>query len=168
VPQQHSLTAGVPTTVREVVSSGRLARSRPWRRQGAADGAAVAAAIATLDLAGREASLVAELSGGQQRRVLVARALASEAQLLILDEPTAGVDAENQEALAGAMARLATAGITIVLVAHELGPAAPVITRMVALQDGRITYDGPPTEGHHGHDHHHVASPTTDPFGMGS
>jgi zinc transport system ATP-binding protein len=78
------------------------------------------------------------------------------------------VDAENQGSLAEAMARLAGSGITIVLVAHELGPAAPVITRVVALQAGQVAYDGPPTEGHHGHDHHHVSSTSTDPFGMGS
>jgi zinc transport system ATP-binding protein len=169
VPQQHTLTAGVPTTVHEVVSSGRLSRSRPWRRATTADREAVGAAIAALGLADHERSLVADLSGGQQRRVLVARALASDAQLLILDEPTAGVDLENQEALAQAMGRLAAASITIVLVAHDLGPAAPVITRVVTLEDGRIVYDGPPSAGHHGHDHHHVEEPAaSNPFGIGS
>lgn len=170
VPQRHTLAAGVPATVREVVASGRLARSRPWRRTTAADRDAIDAAIAAVDLAGRERSLVATLSGGQQRRVLVARALASDAELLLLDEPTAGVDADNQQALADTMTRLAAAGTTIVLVAHELGPAAPVIGRVVVLQGGRIAYDGPPTDGHSDpHDHHHLhPEPGSDPFGIGS
>lgn len=159
VPQRHTLAAGVPATVTEVVAAGRLAQRAPWRRATATDRARVREAIDLVGLGGRDRDLVSELSGGQQRRVLIARALAGDAELLLLDEPTAGVDAENQVVLADTMARLVEGGTTIVLVAHELGPAADVVTRSIVVSAGRITYDGPPLEGHlhdHGTDHHHL------------
>lgn len=169
VPQRHTLATGIPATVREVVSSGRLSRSLPWRRDTPEGRAMVSAAIERVGLAGHERALVGELSGGQQRRVLVARALASDAELLILDEPGAGVDAENQQALATTMQRLAEAGTTILLVAHELGPAAPIITRVVLMQAGRVAYDGPPRDRDvHDPDHHHLeAPPLSSRFGLG-
>jgi len=114
----------------------------------------VDAALDTVELGDLAARPVAQLSGGQQRRVTIARALAAEPDLLILDEPTAGVDAENQVRLADTLARAAAGGTTIVLVAHELGPAAPLIARVVVLRDGGIAYDGPADRG--AHDHHHA------------
>ena len=169
VPQRDTLARGIPATVREVVASGRLSRSRPWKRATAADQAKVGEAIAVVGLAGRERTLVTELSGGQQRRVLVARALAGDAELLILDEPTAGVDAENQQALADTMATLAAAGTTILLVAHELGPAADIVSRVLVVSAGRIAYDGPPRQVDvHGSDHHHLeAADVPNRFGLG-
>ena len=159
VPQRHTVAGGIPATVSEVVASGRLPRLRPWRRSDAHDRDQVRGAIATVGLAGRERDPVATLSGGQQRRVLIARALAAESELLILDEPTAGVDAEHQQILADTMAELIGAGSTIVLVTHELGPAAAVVTRAVLLRGGRVAYDGrpdgPSVQGH-GDDHHHI------------
>ena len=157
VPQRHTLAAGIPATVTEVVRSGRLAGTRPWRPLGEVDRAKVRAAIDLLGLGEKHRSVVAELSGGQQRRVLVARALAGEAEMLVLDEPTAGVDAETQQALAETMAKLAALGTTILLVAHELGPAASIVTRAVVMAAGQITYDGPPRPADtHGFDHHHL------------
>jgi zinc transport system ATP-binding protein len=169
VPQRDTLARGIPATVQEVVASGRLSRSRPWRRTTATDHAKVRAAIGVVGLGGRDRALVTELSGGQQRRVLVARALAGDAELLILDEPTAGVDAENQQALADTMATLAAAGTTILLVAHELGPAASIVTRVLVVSAGHLAYDGPPrSQDVHGSDHHHLAA-SEEPgrFGLG-
>jgi zinc transport system ATP-binding protein len=158
VPQRDTLARGIPATVREVVASGRLAHSRPWRRTSAAGHARIHDAIAVVGLEGRERTLVTELSGGQQRRVLVARALAGDAELLILDEPTAGVDAENQQVLADTMATLAAAGTTILLVAHELGPAASIVSRVLLMSAGHLAYDGEPRQQDtHGSDHHHLA-----------
>ncbi len=166
VPQRQTVTGGVPSTVREVVTSGRLTRVRPFRPFRAADRAAVSRAIEAVGLADRTGEPIATLSGGQQRRALIARALASEPDLLVLDEPTAGVDAANQQALARTLGDLAAAGTTILLITHELGPAAPVITRTLALRDGRIVYDGPAQGAPDEHDDHwhHVHG---DPPGRG-
>jgi zinc transport system ATP-binding protein len=96
---------------------------------------------------------VQKLSGGQQRRVLIARALATRPELLILDEPTAGVDRSNQEALARTLSELASKGTTIVLITHELGPVEPLISRAVVMSDGRVAYDGPVLDHQFHHDH---------------
>ncbi|TYP87543.1 metal ABC transporter ATP-binding protein [Blastococcus xanthinilyticus] len=158
VPQRHTVTGAVPATVREVVGVGRLARRGLLGRPTAADRAAVAEAIAAVGLGDRERDPVASLSGGQQRRVLVARALAAEPELLIMDEPTAGVDAANQETLARVLAEVSAAGTTLLVVTHEAGPLAGVLTRAVVVDHGRIRYDGPlaeagPLAGDAGHHH---------------
>lgn len=145
VPQRHSLGGTVPSTVREVVSSGRLARRPWWARQGADDRAAVDQALETVGLADRDREDVARLSGGQQRRVLIARALSARPDVLVMDEPTAGVDAANQVALADTLRRLAATGVTLVVVTHEVGPLAGTITRAVVMQRGHVVYDGPLT-----------------------
>lgn len=143
VPQRHTISGAVPATVREVVGVGRLARLGLLRRPGRADRAAVADAVASVGLADRLDDPVASLSGGQQRRVLVARALAAEPELLIMDEPTAGVDAANQEALAAVLARVTAGGTTLVVVTHEAAPLAGVLHRAVVVDHGRLAYDGP-------------------------
>ena len=143
VPQRHTVSGAVPATVREVVGVGRLARLGLFRRPGAADRAAVADAVAAVGLSDRLRDPVASLSGGQQRRVLVARALAAEPDLLIMDEPTAGVDAANQQALAAVLAEVSARGTTLVVVTHEIGPMAGVLGRAVVVDHGRIRYDGP-------------------------
>ncbi|WP_435747132.1 metal ABC transporter ATP-binding protein [Nocardioides sp. SYSU DS0663] len=155
VPQRASAAGGVPASVSEVVASGRLTRRRLLRPASRADRAAVASALEIVGLADRARDSVATLSGGQQQRVLIARALAGEPDLLLLDEPTAGVDLPNQEALADALATLSRSGSTIVLVTHELGPLAPLVDRTVVLRDGRVAYDGPPLAVGDAHGHHH-------------
>jgi zinc transport system ATP-binding protein len=131
-----------------------------------ADRQAVEDAIAAVGLADRAGTPVATLSGGQQRRALVARALAGWAEVLFLDEPLAGVDRSSRQALAGIMAGLVDAGTTIVVVLHELGPLAPLITRVARLEAGEIVSDGPPEPmpaealGHGDEDPHPVSEPT--------
>jgi zinc transport system ATP-binding protein len=175
VPQRHTIVGGVPATVTEVVASGRLPLRRPFAPARAADRAAVRVALATVGLTDQARSSVAELSGGQQRRVLIARALAADPDVLVMDEPTAGVDATTQRLLAGTLADLTGAGRTLLLVAHELGPLEPLIGRVVVLRDGRITYDGPPVPGGEGayhqhdptaHDHHHLSQHPGPPVGV--
>ncbi len=163
VPQRPSAASGVPTSVWEVVASGRLTRRRLFRPLSQADRAAIDHALDVVGLAERRHERVTALSGGQQQRVLIARALAGEPDLFVLDEPTAGVDLPSQQALADALARLKADGATVVLVAHELGPLAPLVDRAVVLRDGRVSYDGPPLADHEVHDpsygephtHHH-------------
>ncbi|HCT77299.1 MAG TPA: ABC transporter [Micromonosporaceae bacterium] len=168
VPQRLGAGSGVPATVREVVAAGRLARRGFPRPPSAADRSAVVQAVASVGLADRLNDPVSTLSGGQQQRTLIARALAGEPELLVLDEPTAGVDSASQEAFAGALRKFVHSGGTVLLVAHELGPLQPVITRAVVVHDGKIAHDGPVPQpaGHHadpGHDHVHPHAPTDEP-----
>jgi zinc transport system ATP-binding protein len=158
VPQRTTAAGPIPVTVTELVRSGRLARKGLVRRRSQADNAAVASAIAAVGLQDLARRPVADLSGGQQRRALVARALAGGAQVLLLDEPLAGVDQANQAAVADALAELIDGGVTIIVVLHELGPLEPLVTRAVCLDGGAIVFDGPLAEApphllHLGHDH---------------
>lgn len=164
VPQRATAAAGVPASVTEVVASGRLSRQRLLQPTRRTDRDAVRQALATVGLSDRARDNVSTLSGGQQQRVLIARALAGEPELFILDEPTAGVDAANQRALAETLELLVARGATVILVAHELGPIAPLITRSVVMRDGRIVRDGPPdtTDAEHDHGHHHHLDPVDD------
>jgi zinc transport system ATP-binding protein len=165
VPQRHTVSGAMPATVREVVGVGRLPRLGLLRRPGARDRAAVAEAVDAVGLADRLSDPVASLSGGQQRRVLVARALAAEPELLVMDEPTAGVDAASQAALAAVLARVSAAGTTLVVVTHETGPLAGVLRRAVVVDSGRLTYDGPLAGAGAltGPDCHHPDEPTGPP-----
>jgi zinc transport system ATP-binding protein len=170
VPQRAGAASGVPASVREVVTSGRLGRRRLLRPLSRADRRGVDDALEVVGLADRASESVATLSGGQQQRVLIARALAGEPDVFFLDEPTAGVDLPNQHALADSLATLKERGATVVLVAHELGPMAPLVERAVVMAHGEVCHDGAPldegaTDVHHHpplrrHDHTpHVGSP---------
>lgn len=171
VPQRHGAGSGVPASVWEVVASGRLTHRRLLRPLTRADRAAIDEAISVVGLSARRSVGVATLSGGQQQRTLIARALASRPELLFLDEPTAGVDLPNQEVLAQTLELLSRRGVTIVLVAHELGSMEPLIDRSVVLRGGRVVYDGPPLADHEvhspflgeAHTHQHHPLPTTPP-----
>ena len=161
VPQRHTVGGVVPSTVEEVVSSGRLGHRSWYARANARDRQVVAEAIGTVGLADHRRVPVANLSGGQQRRVLIARALASEPEVLVMDEPTAGVDAESQVNLVATLGRLVAAGLTLVIVTHEVRPLRPLLTRVVTMADGRIVRDQPARElapdepGPHEHDAGH-------------
>lgn len=165
VPQRASAVSGVPTSVWETVASGRLTRRKLLRPLLPRDRRAIREALEVVGLEDRIRDGISTLSGGQQQRVLIARALAGEPELFFLDEPNAGVDLPNQQALATALATLKERGATVVLVAHELGPMAPLVDRAVVMRDGRIAYDGLPLADHevHGplfsdaasHHHHH-------------
>ncbi|MGW7548474.1 metal ABC transporter ATP-binding protein [Streptomyces sp. NPDC054770] len=159
VPQRTTAEGGVPATVTEIVSSGRLSRARfgLFRK---ADHAAVRHALELVGMADRAKDSVTALSGGQHQRVLIARALVCEPELLIMDEPMAGVDLASQEILAATLREQVAQGTTVLLVLHELGPLEPLIDRAVVLRDGCVLHDGPPPQavGQHalpGHDHVH-------------
>ena len=153
VPQRSTIAQGIPATVTEIVAAGRLSRRRPFLPARAADRKAVTDALELVGLGDRANHQVSTLSGGQQQRVLIARTLAGQPDLLVLDEPNAGVDLVSQQAIANTLEASAQAGATIVVVLHELGAFAPFIHRAVVLREGRITYDGAP-DGVHAHDPH--------------
>lgn len=143
VPQRTTAAGGVPATIREVVSSGRLSRTK-LGLPGRADRAAVDRAIELVGLSDRAKDSVNALSGGQHQRVLIARALASEPEVLIMDEPMAGVDLASQEILASTLREQVAGGATVLLVLHELGALEPLIDRAIVLRDGCVMHDGPP------------------------
>jgi zinc transport system ATP-binding protein len=168
VPQRLGAGSGVPATVGEVVASGRLARRGIFRPSGSADRAAVHEALSDVGLLDRIGDPVSTLSGGQQQRTLIARALAGKPDLLVLDDPTAGVDAGSQQAFADSLGRFGARGGTILLVAHELGPLRPLIDRAVVVHEGRIAHQValPEPAGHHAdpdHDHVHPHAEQVEP-----
>ncbi|MEW2255066.1 metal ABC transporter ATP-binding protein [Streptomyces sp. NPDC047869] len=172
VPQRTTAAGGVPATVSEIVSSGRLSRTRFGLFRGA-DREAVRRALELVGMADRAGDSVNALSGGQHQRVLIARALVAEPELLIMDEPMAGVDLASQEVLAATLREQVSRGTTVLLVLHELGPLEPLIDRAVVLRDGCVLHDGPPPKalGQHalpGHDHVHPHAPAgTEPIRTG-
>jgi zinc transport system ATP-binding protein len=129
--------------VKEIVAAGRLARRRHFRPLSRADRDAVRNATALVGLSEQLNADIAALSGGQQQRVLIARALAGQPDLLVLDEPTSGVDLEHQRGLAEVLAQLLSAGTSVLVVLHEVGPLRSLIDRAVVLTDGRVAHDGP-------------------------
>ena len=161
VPQRHTLSAAIKATVEEIVAIGRVAHHpvwAPWRQYRRSERRVIRDAIDVVGLSSQRTHDVATLSGGQQRRVLIARALASSPELFLLDEPTAGVDVGNQQVLADVLARLVASGATMIIVTHELAALRDIVTRAVVVRDGEITYDGPPealSDADHAHDHHH-------------
>jgi len=160
LPQRARLIGEAPVTVREVVSTGRLAPAGIWGPLRRTDREAVARAIETVGLSDRADSPLRTLSGGMQQRALIAKALASEPTLLVLDEPTTGVDAESQESLGALLEELREElGVTILYVSHEFGAVEHVVDRIVLVRGG-IVYDGPPSglpgvwhDPSHQHDH---------------
>jgi zinc transport system ATP-binding protein len=159
VPQRVGAASGVPATVREVVAAGRLARRGFLRPSSRTDTRAVDSALAAVGLSSVAQRPVSILSGGQQQRALIARALAGKPELLVMDEPIAGVDAGSQVALAEALGQFTAQGGTAIVVLHELGPLESLITRSVVLHNGTVVHDGPaptPTAEHSRADHVHI------------
>jgi len=142
--QRAQLMIDAPATVREVVSAGRLAAGGllgPLRRR---DRAIVDEAIERVRLGDVASRPLRRLSGGQQQRAFIAKALAGEPSLLVLDEPTTGVDAEAQEALAELLDRLhRELSVTVLYVSHEFGAIERYVERLVLVRGG-IVFDGPP------------------------
>ena len=140
--QRAQLGVQAPATVREIVAAGRSPLN-PFGRLGAADREAIEGAIERVGLAPFANRRLTRLSGGQQQRAFIAKALVADPRLLALDEPTAGVDVEAQEALAELLARLhSELGVTILYVSHEFGAIEHVVERLVLVRE-RIVFYGP-------------------------
>jgi zinc transport system ATP-binding protein len=146
VPQRPSLMSEVPATVEEIVAAGRLQRRGWWRGVSPSDRDAVAHAIDSVGLGELATRPLHELSIGQQQRAFIARAFAGEPELLVLDEPIAGVDAESQRRFRDSLVHLIRHhGAGVLLVSHELAAVADVIDRVVVLKR-RVVFDGTPVE----------------------
>ena len=132
--------------VREFVLGGRYAHLPAFGRARTRDREAVDAALAACDAADLGERLLTRLSGGQRQRVLIARALAQEAPVLLVDEPTNSLDPEHQLTIFELLAQQTCEGRAVVVVTHDLNLASQFATRLVLVQAGRIAADGPPAE----------------------
>ncbi|MFD5780417.1 anchored repeat-type ABC transporter ATP-binding subunit [Streptomyces sp. NPDC126933] len=143
VPQRHEFAWDFPIDVAGAVLSGRT-RSIGWlRRVRPADRAAVDEALDMVGLGDLRRRPIGELSGGQRQRVLVARGLASEPRLLLLDEPFTGVDIPTQELLNQLFHRLAAEGRGLLMTTHDLAAAARTCTRVALLNRTVVAEGGP-------------------------
>lgn len=145
VPQADDLDRDFPVSVEDVVLTGRYHLMGPLRRPGPRDRAVVAQALARVglaDLAGRQ---IGRLSGGQRQRVLLARALAQEARLLLLDEPFTGVDAGSEAAVTAVLRDLVAEGASLVVSTHDLSMLPALCARSVLLHR-RVLAHGPTAE----------------------
>ncbi|GID29791.1 metal ABC transporter ATP-binding protein [Paractinoplanes brasiliensis] len=145
VPQTDTLDADFPVSVRQVVMMGRYRAIGWWRPAGTADRRAVAEALDRVGLADRAGHRFGTLSGGQRQRVLLARAIAAEPRLLLLDEPFNGVDVVSQEAITRVLRELSDGGTALVLSTHDLGVARDLADQ-VSLLNGRQWAVGKPAD----------------------
>ncbi len=142
VPQAEAVDWQFPVTVEEVVMMGRVPRIGILRRPAAADHAAVAAALETVNMTEARQRQIGALSGGQRRRVFLARAIASDPDVYLLDEPVTGVDATTQEDLMDVLEAEARSGKTVVATTHDLACAAQRFQQAVLI-NRRIVAAGP-------------------------
>jgi manganese/zinc/iron transport system ATP- binding protein len=133
VPQAEAVDWGFPVAAGDVVMMGRYPRLGPLRRPARRDYTAVAAALEQVGMADHARRQIGALSGGQRRRVFLARALASEPDLYLLDEPVTGVDASTQEDLMAILDGEARAGKTVIASTHDLASAAEHFRSIVAV-----------------------------------
>jgi len=139
VPQRGVLDEMYPLTGRDIVMMSRAAVCGPLQWPGAADRQVVQAALEQVGAGELADRPFRALSGGQKQRLLIARALASESRLLVLDEPTDGMDLEGQRSILDLIARLrAESGITVVYVTHRLNELANVVQRLLLLHAGQV------------------------------
>jgi iron complex transport system ATP-binding protein len=145
VPQEPSTPPWM--TVAEYVLLGRTPHLGPLAKEGARDREAAARSLARLDLLPFADRHLGTLSGGEKQRVVVARALAQEARIVLLDEPTAALDIGHQQQALELLDGLRTeTGLTLVAAMHDLTLAAQYADRMLLLDAGRVVADGSPTE----------------------
>jgi zinc transport system ATP-binding protein len=154
VPQKpEASNPHFPATIEEVVMLGRAARIGPLRWARRADREAVTRALELVGMEGLRHKMIGQLSGGQQQRVYIARALAAEPDLLILDEPTAGVDAESQARFYSLLHSLnRDLGVALIFVSHDIGPLKHMLDT-VACVDRTLCYYGPPEGFSHAPSH---------------
>ena len=135
-----------PVTVETLIALGRLPHLGTGQRPGPADQAAIDSAIDRMGLEGFRTRIATQLSGGEQARVLIARALAQATPVLMVDEPAAGLDPAHQIGLMDTLATEARGGRMVIASMHDLGLAVRYCTRLVVLWRGGIAADGPPEQ----------------------
>lgn len=137
VPQRAAIPPRLPVTVRDVVAVGVWGRLGPWRRMDGEARTVVARSLERLDVTRLASSPFASLSGGQQQRALLAQGLARQADLLLLDEPTTGLDAESSRRIRSVLREEADRGVAVVCVSHD-SALLDAADRVVRLEAGRV------------------------------
>ena len=145
VPQLETIDWNFPVTVTEVVMMGRTMGNPllPWHRR--ADRQLATEMMESLGIAHLGKRHIRELSGGQQQRVFLARALVSSPELLLLDEPTSGVDIKTRDDVVHLLHELNHQGVTIIMTTHEINAVAVHLPYVVCL-NGEVVAEGPPSE----------------------
>jgi manganese/iron transport system ATP-binding protein len=148
VPQRTQVDWNFPVSVEDVVMMGRVRQIGLLRRPGESDWAAARAGLEQVGATHLADKRIGELSGGQQQRVFLARALAQEAELLLLDEPLNGLDAPSQEAILNILDDLRRGGVTVLLSTHDLDLAAGRFDRLMLLNRRVVAFEPPATALH--------------------
>ena len=143
VPQLETVDWNFPVTVEEVVLMGRTMHSGPWPWTSRRDRQRAAALLEQLGIAGLQKRHIRDLSGGQQQRVFLARALIAEPDILVLDEPTTGVDVKTRDDILHLLAELNRRGITILLTTHDLNAVAAHLPWVICLNETVIAEGRP-------------------------
>lgn len=144
VPQRNAVDWDFPITVRDVVRQGRWPARRWWQRLTKADHALVDDAMEQVGLTQLADRLIGDLSGGQQQRAFLARALARDCEVLLLDEPFAGLDAPSEARMLSVLRDQASRGRTVVVVHHDLNTVRTRFDQVLLLA-GRVIAEGAPS-----------------------
>lgn len=145
VPQIEAVDWSFPATVRDVVAMGRFPRMRFWQRFSKTDASIVEDALAAVNMLQLSDRHISQLSGGQQQRVFLARAIAQQPEVLLLDEPTTGVDAETEEMLRKIVRGLVEKGLPVLMTTHDLDRVDVWFDRLLVL-DKKVLAHGLPHE----------------------
>ncbi|WP_280386797.1 zinc ABC transporter ATP-binding protein AztA [Nocardia wallacei] len=145
VVQQGAIPATLPLTVRDTVAMGRWAHRGPWRRLTRADTAIVRACMERMHIADLARRRLTTLSGGQRQRALLAQALAQQSDLLLLDEPTTGLDSEAQQQISSTLRELAADGVAVVQATHDHREALHA-DHCLQLHTGNLIAAGTPAD----------------------
>ena len=145
IPQRSQVDWNFPVNVSDVVMMGRSAKLGPlgWPKKG--DWALVQQALETVELANLSKRQISQLSGGQQQRMFIARAIAQEAELMLMDEPLSGLDTPSQEGLLDLLDTLKEQKVTVMMATHDLEQATRHFDRIMLLNHRLIAFGEPST-----------------------
>jgi manganese/iron transport system ATP-binding protein len=143
IPQRSQVDWNFPVTVADVVMMGRSAKLGPLNWPHKKDWEHVHHALETVDISNLAARQIGQLSGGQQQRMFIARALAQEAELMLMDEPLTGLDTPSQEGILDVMDRLKKEKVTVMVATHDLDQAATHFDRIMLLNHAIVAFGQP-------------------------